>query len=320
MILITRIIVLVLLLQTNLALADDDRFELNLNYVMPIDEVRFNIASDVTGANSPDVLSELEWDDMQLHRAHIQAKYRVVSQLSVFAEAELGSFEDGDVQDSDYAGDGRTSEFSRSTATVDGKHHTGGAVGLSWQFNGKFELPLWKMRNGKRMAFASDYSVSPTLGYALSTQEIRFVDGVQVIPDLGSFPGLRSEYKTEWKGMFAGLNTRFRLLRDLEFVLDARYFPDSNFKGIGSWNLREDLQNPTSFTDTADASGYRLRYGLDWAISDNKSLNLSYYIADFETDPGSAEVHTVFGISLFTRLNEATWKSRGWSVGFNWRF
>ena len=313
-------ILLIYLVPPGPAFADEARFELRLNYVMPVDEVRFNLASDVSGQESPNVLSDLEWDDMEIHRVHLNLRYRVYRGLSVFAEAELGAIEDGDVQDSDFAGDNRTQEFSRSTATVDGKHHTGGSVGVSWKFSGEIEVPLFPLPNGKRLAFATDYAITPSIGYAHTQQEIRFVDGVQVIPDLGPFDGLRSEYKAEWRGAFVGLDAKAKIFRNVHVSVGAKYHADNNFKGIGTWNLRSDLQQPTSFSDTADAKGIRLKYGLDWDISDNKTVNISYHVADFETDPGSAEVNTIFGISLFTRLNEASWKSRGWSVGFNWRF
>ncbi|MEM7313696.1 MAG: hypothetical protein AAF497_11155, partial [Planctomycetota bacterium] len=172
----------------------------------------------------------------------------------------------------------------------------------------------------KAMAFASDIRFTPLVGYGYSEQEIQFTDGVLEEPPLGPFPGLNSEFDPEWLGGFLGFDGQFRITNTIYVNANFRYWPWLEYSSVANWNLREDLAKPTSFTQEADGDGTDYEIGLEWYLDDDKSIGLSYRENDFSSDPGTDRVITVDNENIYTRLNGADWKSKAWTVSFQWRF
>lgn len=314
------IAVLLVLVLVPLAHAAERNNVFSLKLVNTQDDVAFDIASDISGENSPNVLSELSWDDLELWHLQGSIRYGIGDHFKIIGDFGIGVIVDGDVTDSDFLGDNRTGEFSRATASVDGKHHTNLALGIGWEFRKDFEVKLWRVGDSKRMAFASDIQITPQIGYGYTKQEIEFEDGVQIIPDLGAFGGLNSSYDPEWRGIFIGVDSRFRVYKNFFLSVNARYWPDLNYKAEANWNLRDDFSHPRSFVQSADADGIDAELGVEWVFGGRQSVSLSYYMSDYSTDSGSDEVITSQGISFFTRLNEASWEKKGWSLAYEWRF
>lgn len=285
------------------------------------DDVNFNIASDLSGSMTPNILSELRWDDIEALELQANLEYGIGDHFKLIGSARIGDIQDGRVVDRDFLGDNRTLEFSRARASVDGKTSVGMDVAVGWTMRTAFEIPLWRMgESTKRIALASAISITPALGYSYDKQEILFKDGVQLIPAMGPFPGLNSRYDPEWKGPYAGAKTEVRLAGDLYVELGVRYWWAISLTGEARWNLRSDLNQELSFINKADGDGIELTSGITWKLSRGISLGVSYAARDFSTDPGSDKVITSQGDILFTRLNKAEWIGRMLALRLDWHF
>jgi hypothetical protein len=303
------------------ALADNYNSDFSLTLVNTTQDVSFNIASDLTGAETPNVLSELLWDDMDTWALESRVNIGLGRSFKIGARVGLGVIRDGNASDWDYAGDNRTDLFSYAIATVDGEHQIYGDINIGWEFSNSFEVPVMRLgKSGKSMALASTIAVTPRIGYAYSKHEILFKNGVQLVPDLGPFEGLHSKYKPEWQGMYAGVDGSFRIAGPVHLLVSAQFYPSLRYRADASWNLRGDLSSPTSFRHSADGSGFAYEAGLRWQVDTLMSIALSYRELSFDTDPGRAQVYSIDFGEISTRLNEADWESKGYVLEFRWRF
>lgn len=312
---------IVCLITAPIANADAPASEFSLSLVNTSDEVRFDIASDLSGTETPNVLSELIWDDMEVWSLEADADFGIGKAFRIGLSAGLSAIVDGKASDQDFLGDNRTMIFSSATATVDGKHRMYGDVNIGWRFENSFAIPLFRVEDGtKRAAFASAFSITPRIGYNYQRQEITFTDGVQLVPDMGAFEGLNSSYTPEWQGLYVGVDGSFRIYERFHVLYSAQYYPDLSLSADGSWNLRADLAHPLSFRHSGDGTGFDLEAGLEWAIDRDKAISLSYRHTEFDVSDGTDQVFSVDFGDLYTRLNNASWVSYGWLLQMRWRF
>lgn len=271
------------------------------------DDLKWNIAGDTSG-NNPNVLSELTWDDLNIFQVGL--KNKTVFRGAYFkGYIQYGWIISGDNQDSDYAGDNRTLEFSRSNNSTDDDNTLDASAGIGYQFNLGTGL----------IGFA------PLFGYSYHEQNLRITDGFQTIPATGSFEGLDSTYETEWKGPWVGVDLIIRspekttLLDDFELGLEFEYHW-ADYTGVGNWNLRDDLAHPKSFEHDADGQGIVLSAYWNIFFKENWALNLSGNYQTWNTDAGLDRVFTAGGEILETRLNEVEWDSFAIMLGLIYRF
>lgn len=309
------------LLTVSTAAAEDNSSRFTVSMSNTSEDINFNIASDLTGSLTPNVLSDLRWDNVEIRRLNANLDYRLGKRFAILIDLGVGAIVDGDATDRDFFGNERTDEFSRSTATVDGDSHVQAAIAFGWALRQDFSVPLWRVADGlKRVAFASDIEFIPVVGYGYSRHEISFVDGIQVIPDLGAIPGLNSGFDPTWSGTFLGFESTFRVGGRLSVDANVRFWPWAEFESEANWNLRSDLNKPISFVQAADGEGIELEIGLRWRVSNKQSISLSYFDNEFDTQSGSDKVITSQGDNLFTRLNQAEWLSHGWTLSYEWQF
>jgi len=159
-----------------------------------VDDLDWNIAGDING-NNPNVLSELTWDDVESYQLKAQGSAVWPNIIALRGYANYGWIFDGDNQDSDYLGDNRTFEFSRSNNSTDDDDVLDASLAIGY--------PI-------RFGRAVIGTMTPLLGYSYHEQNLNITDGNQTIPNLGPFPGLDSSYETEWKGPWIGFDLRFK--------------------------------------------------------------------------------------------------------------
>ena len=142
-----------------------------------VDDLDWNIAGDING-NNPNIISELEWEGLKSFQLKIANK-TVFNQLFLLrGSLAYGWIFDGENQDSDFLGDNRTFEFSRSNNNSDDGNVMDASFGLGWQFT-----------FGR-----SDFVMAPVIGYSYHEQNLTMTDGYQTIPPFGPFSGLDSTY------------------------------------------------------------------------------------------------------------------------------
>lgn len=273
------------------------------------DDLDWNIAGNRSG-NNPNVLSELTWDDIKSYQVKVQGRLEWPNIVSLRGSADYGWVFDGDNRDSDYLGDNRTQEFSRSNNSADNGHLWDASMAVGYPF-----------RFGRQVVATT----TPLVGWSHHEQHLTISDGNQTIPDTGSFSGLHSSYDTRWKGPWVGLDLRFRAGKIRNFIQRLEpYFTYeyhwADYHAKANWNLRNDLDHPKSFEHNADATGYVIATGFNIALHENAALNINFDYQDWSTDHGTHKVFFSNGKTAKTRLNEVNWSTYALSLGFTLRF
>ncbi len=273
-----------------------------------VDDLDWNIAGDING-NNPNIISELEWEGLESFQLKIANK-TVLNQLFLLrGSLAYGWIFDGENQDSDYAGDDRTFEFSRSNNNSDKGNMLDASFGLGWQFS-----------FGR-----SDFVMAPVIGYSYHEQNLTMTDGYQTIPPSGPFPGLDSTYETEWKGPFIGLDFTFRtdeknkITPEIETFITIEYHW-ADFYAEADWNLRTDFAHPKSYEHEADGHGFILNTGLKFIFNYHWLLNINLDYQNWSTDPGIIRFFNADGTTPKQRLNEVNWTSYAIMAGIEYHF
>lgn len=297
--------------------------ELGVNTGLRTDYVRWNIA-DPSG--QPNILSELTWKnvDSQYIDAHVAFKD---GDFNVRGDYGYGQITRGDNQDSDYDGNNRTFEFSRSNNKSNGDNVSDAKLGVG------IEIANLKLPN---------IQFTPWVGFSRHQQNFRMTHAVQTIPAFGPFDGLNSTYKTAWSGPWAALNARMQL--DGKLVIRASFEHHwADYSGQGNWNLRECFAHPKSFSHEAKGGGDNIGLGADVELDANLTLTFSMAVSRWDTSSGADTVH--LPADFYTRrdsngqlvcidqavlpqdqifdfttpLNEVKWNTRSYLVGINMR-
>jgi hypothetical protein len=222
-----------------------------------VDNLDWNIASDITGTVTPNIMSELTWSDVEIFQ--LKAGIRSLINRAFYLRGSLGygSVFDGDNQDSDFSGDNRTNEWSRSNNSTNDGNVVDATLGIGYQFN---------VASGR-------LKLIPLVGYSYSDQYYNITDGVQTVSEpslkplgaddpqpLGPFPGLNSTYEAEWWGPWLGIDLLFDANEKLKLFGGFEYHW-ADYHGEADWNLRSEFAHPVSFEHDADGTGMLMSVG-----------------------------------------------------------
>lgn len=291
------------------------------------DYLRFNIAGP---GDSPNILSELTWENVKSQYVNVHAAFKS-GDFNLRGDYGYGRITQGDNQDSDYLGNNRTEEFSRSNNKANGDDVNDAKLGAGIEFEG-----LKQTR----------FKITPWVGLSRHQQNLNITQGFQTIPasgpNSGPIPNLNSTYKAQWTGPWAGLNLRFQA--DANIAIHANFEHHwANYSAKGNWNLRECWEHPESYTHNADGMGNDISLSADIDLNPNVTVSLSMTYSSWITDAGTNAVHLtadfytrrdaqgnlvcipvvvppqeqIFDPSV--RLNEVKWQSRNYLVGINMR-
>ncbi|MFQ5441851.1 MAG: TonB-dependent receptor [Thermodesulfobacteriota bacterium] len=268
-----------------------------------VDSLDWNIAGNTSGTN-PNILSELQWKDLNTFQLKGGIKVHILRSVYVRGGLKGGWIYSGDVQDSDYLGNNRTLEISRSNNSADSGTLWDASAGIG--FSRAVNLP------GVRI------EVAPLVGYSRHRQNLTLTDGFQTIPPSGSFSGLDSTYKATWKGPWFGTDVALEF--DGLTINGAFEYHIADYDGEADWNLRSDFQHPKSFEHTADGSGVLVSASASYAIGSGWSAVAGLEYMDFQTDPGLDRTFFTDGTTLDTQLNEVNWDSFSVTLGLLYTF
>ncbi len=289
---------------------DPKMVEMNLT-VLPgwrKDDIDWNIAGDDSGQN-PNILSELTWKNLQSKQLKAKANLVILDHYVVDVTGAYGQIYDGKNQDSDYLGDDRTLEFSRSNNKSD--------EGDIFDLTGGLGYRLYLGRHTGSMG-VDNLWLTFLGGYSHHEQRLVITDGFQTIPADGAFDGLHSNYDTEWKGPWGGFElatSKGRFNGSFRFE-----YHHVDYTGKGNWNLRTDLEHPVSFLHEADGQGFVYGLLLGYELTDSLDINLAADFQDWNTDHGTDTTMAADGSRPTTRLNEVNWKSQAYMVGGSYHF
>lgn len=273
------------------------------------DDLDWNIAGDSSGHN-PNVLSELTWDDLESWQVKFMGSMIIPNIVALRGYADYGWIFDGDNQDSDYLGDNKTYEFSRSNNKSDDGDVWDASLAVGYPFR-------WNQ--------AVIATFIPLVGYSKHEQNLKITDGYQTIPPLGSFPGLNSSYDTEWKGPFLGIDMRFKAGIPSNFAERFEtYFTYeyhwADYHAKANWNLRDDLRHPKSFEHEADGTGWIIGGGVNFILQRHIALNFDINYQNWRATDGTDKVYFADGTTAKTRLNEVNWSTYAIGLGLQVSF
>ncbi|MCG8325812.1 MAG: hypothetical protein MI673_09860 [Thiotrichales bacterium] len=263
--------------------------------------------------NMPNVLSELIWEDMRIGELNLRGDVLYRNRFYLTTYLTGGYIFDGDNQDSDYFGNNRTMEFSRSNNGVDGDFLFEVGAGIGYQFD--FRIPLVN-----RQA-----TITPMAGGFYHYMDINWVDGFQTLatpgitPSIGPFAGLDSHYETTSYGPWLGIDVDADWYNGFTAFASFKYYW-ADYEGVGEWNLRTDFAQPRSFEHLADGRGYRLEAGISKQYRNNLDFFLSLDMEDWTTDAGLNRTFFSSNVTTESRFNEANWEYWGFNAGIKYSF
>jgi len=289
-------------------LADPPRFTLDALFRVGTrnDKLNWNIASDFSGTFTPNVLSELSWEAIESIQATVDLSGTVSNRMYFRLSIALAAIQSGRNQDSDYNGNNRTLEFSRSTnETSNGRlADVSGGLGYIVDLNNP----------------ALDWlRIVPMVGYSYHRQYLWMTNGEQTVasiqtPPLGPILGLDSRYEAQWYGLWAGLEMEFDITPWLQLEVMLEHHR-GDYLGIGNWNLRSDFKHPRSFEHIADATGEQVSMTLRFTTDSNWQWLVSANYQKWRTSAGIDRIFFFDNTIAITRLNKVNWQSSALSLG-----
>jgi len=279
------------------------------------DRLDWNIAGNSNGQR-PNVLSELKWRDIEIGQVKLQSKFTLPRRFHFRGSFGTGWIANGDNRDSDYLGDDRTFEYSRTDN--DAGH------GSVYDFSAAAGYPF---EFGREMVIA----LRPLVGYSYHRQNLSITDGDQTVatPGLtqnaGPFAGLDSHYDARWYGPWIGVELGVEAAVPDGFIRRVEGFfacevHRADYRAQADWNLRQDLAHPNSFRHRAEGIGYVLSGGFNLFVAPRWALTAEAAYQSWSTNQGRHRVYFAGGDTADTRLNEVDWRSMALSVGVLYRF
>lgn len=269
------------------------------------DDLRWNIASDPTGTQTPNILSELTWKDVRSVQLRIASDATFPSGWHLRGAAAYGKIIDGEEQDSDYAGDDRTLEFSRSVADNKDSAVIDAELGFGYRVT------------------LGPVHLTPLLSFTYHKLDFNITNGVQVIatpgltPPTGPFPGLDSTYEATWMGPALALELGWDIGKGVTLTWNSA-LARTDYKAEAQWNLRPDLQQPKSFEHKAEGSVRSDALTVWFRASRESAYELRIDRRKGTTDPGTDRVFFANGTTAETMLREVVWDAK--ALHFSWWF
>lgn len=269
--------------------------------------LEWSISAGPSTQYSPNVLSELSFDDMKTKGWGLNLSYlkKLNNKWAFNIETDLlrSKISTGDVRDSDYAEDNRQGEFSRSysDAKGDGTDRKTLAAGFKYRWFGN-----------------KGHYASILFGKQNYAFDIQMHNGTQVIPETFPIPGLSSTYETETDSIFVAIASEHVFNWGTLGLRFERH--DASYDAKANWNLRDDLAHPVSFAHSAEGNADVVIMGYSYTI--NKSWDVFVNLSRRNTSltDGYDHVFASDGRSTVVRLNNVDMTTNAADAGVRYLF
>lgn len=269
--------------------------------------LEWSISAGPSTQYSPNILSELSFDDMKTKGWGLSLSYlkKLNNKWAFNIEADLlkSKISSGDVQDSDYAEDNRQAEFSRSYSDAKGDGADRRTISTGFKYR-------WFGNKG--------HYASVLIGKQIYDFDIRMRNGTQVIPATFPIPGLSSTYETETDSIFIALGSEHVFDWGTVGLRLERH--DVSYDAKANWNLREDLAHPVSFAHTAEGTADVIVLGYSYTINKSWDVFANLSRRTMSLNDGYDHVFANDGRSTVVRLNNVDMTTSAVNAGVRYLF
>ena len=280
--------------------------ELSFTAGLRTDNFDWNIAD---SDGTPNILSELTWDKLRIYQLKAAAKLAMNGPFFMRGYLGYGWIWDGVNQDSDYNGDDRTLEYSRSNNKSDGGEVWDASAAIGYTID------------------LGVVEVSPLLGYSYHAQYLQMTNGYQTIctapcgSGVGPFAGLDSHYDALWYGPWVGIDLRYKTPNRRLTLYGTFELHLVLYRAEANWNLRSDFQHPISFEHTGDGEGVLVSLGGDYKLQGRWSLLANLDADAWRVKSGIDRSFASSGGSVTsTSLNKVHWDSVAFMTGLKYSY
>ncbi|MEO6632560.1 MAG: hypothetical protein ABIN13_12580, partial [Mucilaginibacter sp.] len=242
------------------------------------DNLNWSIAGNTSG-QSPNVLSELKWQNVKGTNYAAALQINVCRNIVVLGGYNRVAVKSGNVSDIDYSADNR-SQPTYNKNFSDNKGYTS----------------AWYAGVGYIIYNDQRFSLVPSAGYSNNTQSLYITDAT------GQFPTLNSFYNVQWAGAFIKLKSSVKIWRELKAVADVTY-NQVNYSGQGNWNLINEFMHPVSYRHTAKGYGINAGANLVYKLTSNIAVSIGYTYFNWQTGNGTDQLYLSSGQVDKTQLN-----------------
>ena len=255
------------------------------------ENLNWNIAGNEQG-QYPNVLSELDWRDLRGPSVGVESVISLSSKFRLKTDLNYKEITRGTVKDTDYAGDNRFLKTSELDLQADKGHSFYTRIELSYL--------LWSNHH---------FYFNTHIGYYGAYQTLYMLDG-----DVPLIEGkkLNSTYKPQSHGVIMGLETNFIHQNwNADFDISAIYLPSYTTKA--TWNLREELRQPTSFKHKSKGVGWRTGLHIGYQLTQRIQPFFSVHYTHTKINKGTDKLFKANGTTHTAQLNEV--HSNSLSIG-----
>lgn len=260
-------------------------------------DFRWSIAGTPEGKD-PNIYSELIYNPIHSAGFHVAAAYKPYRRFSLTASlSRLQTFK-GSATDIDYNGDDRTDYIPPDIGDTLFNSHKGNMlqydIALSYSI---FENNIFEVKAG------AGFNYSKELFYLRDD----------------ALPKLNTTYEAQWQSARVFVNGTLKLTSHLHLAPEVSYQP-GRYDATANWNIQEEFQQPVSFIQQANSSGWNYRAQLGYLFNSHIAIQGTWTYSDWRTEKGIDRLFLKNGTNPETQMNGAFKKSSGWRLSATYTF
>ena len=210
------------------------------------EQLDWSIAGNPNG-QSPNILSELVWDDLHGVDTWLRVETPVWRRMVLAADLSFMQTLSGHARDTDYSGDNRTNKV----------------FDIPFMSDRGYRL-AYRAMAGYRLFGGHRFSSVAYLGYRWRAQRLLLLDDAN----------LESTYRADWRGPLMKLSVGYRQ-RHLAYRAEASY-GQLRYGAVADWNLIDAFAHPKSFEHKA--KGYCLDLSAQIRLFPRRRMHPAFFI------------------------------------------